>query len=213
MFSVVRPKSAGPMLEVGAGIGTFSRLLLDAGADPLVVLEPEEPMVAELTREFGGDDRVEIFAEVLPSAPALRERPAYFRYAVLQNVLEHIEEDTEALAAVVHALEPGGEVVVLVPAHPRLYGRLDREFGHHRRYTRERLQAVISDAGAELVSMRSFNLLGIPGWVAAGRTRAINISGWALRLYEAIVPVWRPIETALQPPVGLSLVARARKPW
>jgi hypothetical protein len=101
---------------------------------------------------------------------------------------------------------------VLVPAHPFLYGRLDESFGHFRRYTRPRLRALIRDAGAELRSLRSFNLLGVPGWWIAGRTERLEISEGSLRVYEALVRFWRPVEELLHPPVGLSLVARATKP-
>jgi len=212
MFSVLRPSVAGPMLEIGAGIGTFSRLLLEAGAAPLVLVEPEDACVAELRRVFADDARVDVAQELLPEAEALRSRPGTFRYALAQNVLEHIEDDVAALAAVVDALEPGGELAVLVPAHPFLYGRLDENFGHFRRYTRPRLRALIRDAGAELTSLRSFNMLGVPGWWIAGRTERLDISEGSLRAYEALVRFWRPVEELVHPPLGLSLVARAAKP-
>ena len=212
MFSVLRPSGPGPMLEIGAGIGTFSRLLLDAGASPLVLVEPEDACVAELRRSFAADPRVEVAQELLPDAGSVRSRPNYFRYALAQNVLEHIEDDVAALAAVVEALEPGGEVAVLVPAHPFLFGRLDEEFGHFRRYTRPRLRALIRDAGAELTGLRSFNALGVPGWWIAGRTQRLGIDEGSLRVYEALVRVSRPVEDLVRPPVGLCLVARARKP-
>jgi hypothetical protein len=99
-----------------------------------------------------------------------------------------------------------------VPAHPFLFGRLDRQFGHFRRYTRSGLRTLIADAGAELTSLRSFNALGVPGWLIAGRTGLLDISGGSLRAYETLVPPWRAVEERLRPPVGLSLVARARKP-
>jgi hypothetical protein len=70
----------------------------------------------------------------------------------------------------------------------------------------------VRDAGAELTSLRSFNALGVPGWWLAGRTHALDITEGPLRAYEALVRVWRPLEERLRPPVGLSLVARARKP-
>jgi len=212
MFSVLGPSRPGPMLEIGAGIGTFSRLLLDAGAAPLVIVEPEEACAAELQRLFAGDGRVELAQDFLPQADAVRSRPGAFRYALAQNVLEHIEDDAGALTAVVDALEPGGELALLVPAHPFLYGRLDERFGHFRRYTRPRLRALVREAGAELTSLRSFNLLGVPGWWIAGRTRWLDIGEGSLRTYEALVRYWRPCEELLRPPIGLSLVARARKP-
>jgi SAM-dependent methyltransferase len=212
MFSVLRPTAAGPMLEIGAGIGTFSARLLERGADPLLLVEPEEACVSELRHRFGGDRRVEIAQELLPESPALRARGASFTYALCQNVLEHIEDDAGSLAAVVAALEPGGELAVLVPAHPFLFGRLDRRFGHVRRYTRTGLRELFASAGAEVTDLRSFNLLGVPGWIVAGRTGLIDVSDRSLRVFEALARVARPVEDALRPPLGLSLVARGRKP-
>jgi SAM-dependent methyltransferase len=200
------------MLEVGAGIGTFSSLLLESGADPLLLLEPEAACCVELHRRFDADGRVRIAEEELPAAPALLERRDAFSYALCQNVLEHIEDDVGALAAVVDALESGGELAVLVPSHPFLFNRLDRGFDHFRRYTRARLRSLIAEAGAELITLRSFNLLGVPGWWLAGHTKRVDITEGSLRVYESLVRVWRPVEDAMQPPLGLSLVARARKP-
>ena len=212
MFSVLRPSAPGPMVEIGAGIGTFSAALLEAGADPLLLVEPEDACAEELRRRFGGDPRVELAQELLPDAASLRSRPGTFAYALCQNVLEHIEDDTAALRSVVAALRPGGELAVLVPAHPALYGQLDRRFGHFRRYTRPALRQLLADAGAELLALRSFNLLGVPGWWLAGRTEGHDIGERSLRAYEALVRFSRPVEDVLRPPIGLSLVARARRP-
>lgn len=211
-YSVVRPTGPGPMLEIGAGIGAFSRLLLDGGASPLLLVEPDGACADELRRALGHDERVEIVQELLPDALSLRSRPAFFRYALAQNVIEHIEDDVAAVRAILDALEPGGELAILVPAHPALFNRLDRSFGHFRRYTQSSLRALVRDAGAELSSIRSFNALGIAGWWAAGKTERVQVTAGPLAVYEQLVRVWRPIEERLRPPLGLSLVARARKP-
>ncbi len=211
MFSVLAPSRPAPAVEIGAGIGTFSRLLLDAGAAPLLLLEPDEMCSAELVRLFAGDPRVEVAREGVPGSPALEAREGSLSYALCQNVLEHIEDDLAALRSIAAALEPEGELALLVPAHPALYGRLDRRFDHHRRYTRDRVRRLLRDSGFELETLRSFNLLAVPGWWVAGRTSALDITDGSLRAYEALVRVWRPLEDRLHPPVGLSLVARARK--
>jgi len=212
MFSVIRPEHSGPMLEIGAGIGTFSERLLGAGAQPLVLVEPEHACADELRSRFADNAAVEVVEEMLPDSPTLRARPAGFVYALCQNVLEHIDDDLGALSLVVDCLEPGGEMLILVPAHPRLFGRLDVRFGHRRRYTRSTLRELVAGAGAEVVSVRAFNLLGIPGWFLACRAPGLDISPRSLRVYEAVLRWWRPVEDALRPPVGLSYVARVRKP-
>jgi SAM-dependent methyltransferase len=200
------------VLEVGAGIGTFTARLLDAGAQEILVIEPETACVAELERRFAGDPRVEVAAEFLPDAPSLAGREGTFDFALSQNVFEHVEDDRVAVAAVANALRPGGRLMILVPAHPRLYGPLDRAYGHYRRYTRDRLRSVVEDAGLEVERLYSFNALGIPGWWVKNRTGAGGIGSSPLKVYDALLAAWAPVERRLTLPVGLSLIVHARRP-
>ena len=73
------------------------------------------------------------------------------------------------------------------------------------------MRALIAGAGAELTDLRSFNMLGVPGWWIAGRTELLDISEGSIRVSEALVRAWRPVEEVLRPPLGLSLVARGRR--
>lgn len=212
MFSVLRPTMPGSALEIGAGIGTFSELLLGSGVTDLVVLEPDRECAAFLERRFSHESRMRVVDEPLPGSPTLAEFGATFPYALCQNVLEHIADDAAALAEIADALAPGGEVALLVPAHPWLFGRLDVRFGHFRRYTRAGLTRLIETAGLQIEDLRSFNLLGVPGWWLAGHTNVVGLSAGSLRVFERFVPLARAFDRAFRPPVGLSLVARARKP-
>lgn len=212
MFHQFETPPGGRVVEVGAGIGTFSERLLAAGAAELLLVEPEPASADELERRFAGDDRVRIVRELLPDAPTLRAEAGTFDLVLCQNVLEHVEDDAAAIATMAGALAPRGRLSLLVPAHPRLYGRLDSEYGHYRRYTRERVRRLVMAAGMELEATYSFNLLGVPGWWISSRRSAGRIGGGVLALYDLLVPVWRPIEAAIKPSVGLSLVAHARKP-
>jgi SAM-dependent methyltransferase len=212
MFAQIPVRPGDRVLEVGAGIGTFSERLLDSGASQLLAIEPEEACVAELHGRFDGDARVEVRAEHLPGAPSLEGRDGTFDLALSQNVLEHIVNDAEAVAAMARALRPGGRFMSLVPAHPRLYGPLDTGFGHHRRYTRERLRSITEAAGLQVERVYSFNALGILGWWARNRTGGGGVGGAPLRVYEALLAAWRPVEERVDLPVGLSLIVQARRP-
>ena len=207
MFAQYRGDVRGRVAEVGAGIGTFSQRILGAGADSLLAIEPEPAPSAALDERLGRDPRVTIVREQLPDAPTLR--PHAFDLVVCQNVLEHIEDDGAAVRAMAAALAPGGRLVLLVPAHPRLYGRLDREFGHCRRYDRRRLTGLGETAGLRILSLRSFNLLGIAGWLWKNARDSGGIDERSLAAYEGMVRFWRPIEDRLPLPLGLSLVLRA----
>lgn len=202
----------GATVEVGAGIGTFSERLLDAGAQSLLLVEPETACADVLEARFGGDPRVEVAREQLPEAPALLDREASFDFVLCQNVLEHVREDERAVEVMTAALRPGGRVSILVPAGPRLFGRLDREYGHERRYTRESLRGLVERAGLRLTDLYSFNALGIPGWWAKNRLGATSLGERSLAVYEAILPLWRPVERHVRLPWGLSLIAHAERP-
>jgi SAM-dependent methyltransferase len=213
MYEQWLPFVGGEVAEVGAGIGTFSeRLLAHPGVTRLLLVEPERACAEVLAHTFANDSRVTIARETLPDSPALRARAGHIDFLLCQNVLEHIAEEGPAVRAMAEVLRPGGRLGLLVPAHPRLYGNLDRAYGHHRRYTRERLCGVVAEARLEIEDLYSFNLLGVPGWWLNRFRRSPGISRTSLRAYEALLQLWQPIERRRRPPWGLSLIAHARKP-
>jgi 2-polyprenyl-3-methyl-5-hydroxy-6-metoxy-1,4-benzoquinol methylase len=210
MFDQYRDAVHGRVAEVGAGIGTFAERLRSAEVDELVLLEPDPACSIVLRDRYGSDARVRITQDVLPEAPSLRQ--GSFDLIVCQNVLEHIEDDAASVAAMAEALAPQGQLTILVPAHPRLYGALDDFYGHHRRYTRARLRRVAEASGLEVSDLYSFNLLGVLGWWVKNRRPGARVSPRSLAAYEALVRFWRPLEERLRPPWGLSLIVHARRP-
>ena len=52
------------------------------------------------------------------------------------NVLEHIEDDTKEINEAFQKLNPGGFLIILVPAHNNLYSEFDKAIGHFRRYNK-----------------------------------------------------------------------------
>jgi SAM-dependent methyltransferase len=212
MFDQFRPAAKGAVAEIGAGIGTFSARLLAAGVESLLLVEPDELCADVLEERFGNDPRVQLARDELPDAPVLLEQPETFDFVLCQNVLEHVHEDSRAVEAMAASLRRGGRLGVLVPAGPRLFGSLDREYGHERRYTRAGLRRLLEGAGLKVADLHSFNALGIPGWWVKSRIGATSLGERSLALYDGLVPLWRPVETRLRVPWGLSLVAQAERP-
>jgi len=212
MFDQFRGALAESAVEVGPGIGTFSARLLKAGTRELLLIEPDPAFTGMLERRFGDDARVTLVREGLPESPTLARHEGRFGMALCQNVLEHVDDDAAALRAIAAALRPGGRLALLVPAHPRLFGSLDRTYGHRRRYTRDAVAAVVEGAGLELLDLYSFNLLGVAGWWVKSRLGATELGSRSLAAYEVLLPLWRPLERRLRPRVGLSLIAHARRP-
>jgi SAM-dependent methyltransferase len=211
MFDQYARVATGHVAEVGAGIGTFTRRMVDAGADSVLAIEPDPVCQHRLKETFKDDPRVEAVAETLPGSPSLEAMEGSLDLVVSQNVLEHIADDSAAMRAMAAAVRPGGHLVALVPAHPRLFGELDRRFAHHRRYTRESLRRLVEQSGLAVTDVRAFNLLGVPGWWVQSRRRDPSLDERSLAAYEALLRVWRPVEDRVRFPWGLSVIAHARR--
>ncbi|HEV2998774.1 MAG TPA: class I SAM-dependent methyltransferase, partial [Solirubrobacteraceae bacterium] len=72
-----------------------------------------------------------------------------FDLAVSLDVIEHLEDDREALRELRRVVAPGGALLVTVPAYQWLWSHHDEINHHHRRYNRRTLLAAASDAGWE----------------------------------------------------------------
>jgi len=90
------------------------------------------------------------------------------------DVLEHIDDDAQAVAEIHRVLRPGGTLFATVPCDMRLWSSHDVALGHVRRYTRESLTAVVSGSGLHIDSMWSWNVLLRP--VVALRRRKMSDS-------------------------------------
>jgi hypothetical protein len=95
---------------------------------------------------------------------------------------------------------------MLVPALGAIY-KMDRALGHFRRYERGALADLFRAAGYKVAHIEYFNLAGVPGWWFAGRVlRREVIPAGSLKLYDALVPLFR-LERLLPWRVGQSLIA------
>jgi SAM-dependent methyltransferase len=195
-----RPWLHGRVLDVGAGIGTHTRRLTGA-ADEVVALEPVHEF-AEMLRAAVPD------AKVVEGDANDVEGP--FDAIVCFNVLEHIADDEGTLARFRGLLAPDGRALLLVPAHPSLYGPVDEAFGHERRYGKDELAAKLRRAGLETEVLRYVNPVGALGWLAQSRIRKRErLSYRGLAVYDRLVPGLRLLDR-VPLPVGLSLWAVAK---
>jgi hypothetical protein len=133
---------------------------------------------------------------------------------VCLNVLEHIDDDHQALDRMTSLLTRGGIIVVLVPAFPDLYGPIDRNLGHYRRYTRESLSAVVYEVGLRIRKMHYVNCVGLVGWWLNAKVfRREKQSEFQIRVFDRyVVPLLSRVEDWVQPPFGQSLFAVLQKP-
>jgi SAM-dependent methyltransferase len=206
-FDLFAPLVRGAVLEVGCGIGTFTRRLAhDPRVTRLVSIDISAPAVAR-ARAAVDDPAVELHtADVM-------EMSGVFDLVVCMNVLEHIEDHAGALRHMLNLLAPGGTLFLLVPAHQWLYSSFDRESGHWRRYNKRGMQRLLDHSSAgTLVHLRQFyfNSIGAVGYGVvykvlrkAPRADAGAEIGWFDRV---VVPIQRRLEGRAMP-FGISLVS------
>lgn len=206
LIDKIRPYLGQRILEVGSGIGNMANYLLDR---ELIITSDVMPEYREaLSRRFAGKPNVVVADFSLDSGNG-KDAIAGRRIdtVVCVNVLEHIADDRGAIRHMVDLLEPGGRLVILVPALQALYGTLDVYLHHHRRYSKKELRHLFEEAGLSVDSLFYFNFFGIFGWWLNARIlkRQILPPG-QLRLFNRLAPIFRAIESVAPIPVGQSLV-------
>lgn len=83
------------------------------------------------------------------------------------DVLEHIEEDTEALQEIYTALRSGGIFIATVPQHMWLWSATDEHACHVRRYEAKDMHTKLASAGFSILHSSSFVSLLLPAMYAA----------------------------------------------
>ena len=209
---LITPELGRRVVEVGCGLGNFTEKLLDR--ELVVALDIEADCVARLKERFAG--RENLYALVSdPESDSFLELARYRPDSCLSvNVLEHIENDHEALARIASILVPGGVVVVFVPAFPALYGGVDRSLGHYRRYRRRALEQLADGTGLRLKKSHYVNIAGFFAWWFNSHVlRSHAFTERKIKAFDRFVaPVSARLEAIAHPPFGQSLFAVFEKP-
>lgn len=130
------------------------------------------------------------------------------------DVLEHLPYDSPAVASLMQMLKPGGMLCVSVPALQWLFGYHDRMLGHHRRYSRRTLSALLSPY-LKVKRCRYFGctLIPIAVWYSLLRKKGYPVSGsTGMSLRARALKVFLRLEISVPLPSGTSVLALAVAP-
>ncbi len=198
--ALLRPGDA--VLDFGAGTGTLA-LRLAAAGHRVACVEPDQALRARLAASG-----LHVYAGLDAVAPQSLDAA----YAI--NVLEHIEDDAGAAAALCRRLKPGGRLLVYVPAFPCLYSSMDRKVGHVRRYRRGDLANLLSGAGLNVERIAYRDCLGFIATLLFKLARSGDgtINRPALIAYDRLAfPVSRRLDGLFGHWFGKNLAAVARR--
>jgi SAM-dependent methyltransferase len=212
----LKPFIGRHILEVGAGVGAFSQLLLETNPATMTLIEPSQKLYEILKERLSTIDKDRVahaHSSTLIQTFNGSNRPPQPDTAVYVNVLEHIRDDEAELRAVHSILPANGHLLLFVPANRWLMGSMDHQLGHFRRYTVDELTSKCRSAGFRIRFAEYFDVLGIiPWWLKYCLLKSEHMEPAAVRLYDrCVVPISRTLERVVAPPVGKSIIAVAEK--
>jgi SAM-dependent methyltransferase len=198
------------ILDIGSGFGSLVPTLKRWG--DVDALEPLEEAHVQL-REFGVR-RIFDFA-FPPQVPDQR-----YDMVTLFDVLEHIENDDLAVSIIRQdLLQPGGRLILTVPAHSWLWSRHDELNRHYRRYSSRGLEALLRRAGFQEIRSSHFMCLLFPLAIVdriSSRFRSSPGTHIAVPrqpfngLLRSVFAMESRIVSRIRLPFGLSLVMEGR---
>lgn len=202
ILSMVHDVLGDAVLEVGAGQGNLTRRLI--GCRTVTAVEPHLDLFTKLEERVGDHPDVTTIKGSLASLGANSE----YDSALMVNVLEHIEDDVEALRHMRDAVRPGGHVIVFSPAFEMLYSDFDSSIGHVRRYSKASIARNFESANLKMVENRYVNFPGFFGWLLIARWLKRNPTNQKrVDTYDRRVIPWvRKVEDRISVPLGLSVL-------
>ncbi len=206
-----RPYLHGDAVEIGAGIGNMADHVLPH-VQSLRLIEPSTQLIERLRSRFADNKVVSVahcdFDEFVRQAD-----DGAYDCIILINLLEHIDDDGAALKKARRILSRDGHIMILVPALPFLFSKLDAKHGHYRRYTKNRLRKVIEDAGFDVEYSNYFDFMGVLPWYLLNTLGGITtFNSFLMSVYDVLfVPITRALESWMSPPIGKNLIAIGRQ--
>lgn len=151
-------------------------------------------------------------------------RHGSFDLIMALDLLEHLDDDVQALREFARLLKPGGSLVLFVPAFNFLWGLQDKVSHHRRRYTAGELEQKLKSVGFSIDRLTYANmflfpliwmgrlLLRLSGNRIKGTSENDLHPGWSNGLLQAIFAAERPLLHYANLPFGVSLFCIAKNP-
>jgi SAM-dependent methyltransferase len=207
------PFIGSTVMEIGIGHGNFAALVMKHARRYVGV--DIDPKLVEQAKSANPQHRY-IVADVTAPSLAVETSGMGIDTILACNVLEHVQEDAKAVRQLLASLPKGGHLLIFVPAFEALLNGMDRLAGHHRRYTRKSLAAIIPSETGEIVRMAYVNPIGGLGWWVSGRLNPDiheldQINGQIALFDRYIFPVSRLLSPLFSRIFGQSLVCVVRR--
>jgi SAM-dependent methyltransferase len=174
----------------------------------------------EATRDRGLSGLVQCDIQQAPFVPAA------FDAILVCDVLEHVEDDHQAVSEAARLLKPGGLLIIALPALRVLWSAHDEALGHWRRYAAREVRRMVEAAGLRVAKL-SYGLFFLFPLALVARlvqrllrrlrreapqTGNVRVPGFVNRALIKLMDLENALIRRVNLPIGVSLVLVARKP-
>ena len=194
--------------EIGSGVGNFTEFLLRNDHARIDAYEPCAKM--HLNSMFYKHPRV----NCINSNFELVSKSCDDQYdsVIFINVLEHIQQDSDAIKNAYRIIRRGGKLIIFVPALQFLYSNFDRSIGHYRRYQKSELTKLAQNSSFKIISCKYFDSIGIIPWFVFMKVMRQGLSCRNTYTYDTFIVPWlKIVEKIISPPLGKNLLLTASK--
>jgi SAM-dependent methyltransferase len=216
LFKQVLPILGDRVWEIGIGYGFYTRMLL-AIEKQVLATDVDSECITQLQNSLDERSSVQYLRVDLCDRDSVCQASAFEADSVLCfNVLEHIQKDVQALQWIRESVRPNATLGLIVPAHQGLFGKMDSQAGHFRRYSCNSLRNALVEAGWKVDRIRYINALGACGWWFHNRVRkSAGLQDNHVNQQMSAMDRWLPRFALLSDPwmghlFGLSVVAWGR---
>lgn len=150
--------NAGRVIDIGCGFGILVAMGQQQGKN-VIGLDTSESMIRG-SRDYLSSQNVDPEKVQLTTVEKLIEQNETFDAVIMIDVLEHIDDPKGFLKLVEELLNPGGRLILSVPAHKEFYDTRDEMLGHFLRYEKDTLLADLSVTNLKMIDIHYWNLLG-----------------------------------------------------
>ncbi|TPV33858.1 class I SAM-dependent methyltransferase [Paucihalobacter ruber] len=215
MYQTIKPFIKGNVLEIGSGIGNISKLVLNDGYN-LMLSDIRQVYCNKLIKEFEGHQNYSgiIQMDLTDSNFEEKFKSHLRKYDTVfaLNVVEHIKNDSLALQNCHKLLKDSGHLIILVPSYQKLYNKFDEQLGHYKRYNKSTLSKLFKENKICIIHKQYFNFTGIFGWYITGSLfKKDAIPGGQMKLYNAMVPIFKVVDKIIFNRMGLSTIIIGKK--
>ena len=199
MADIIRPYIGERVLEIGAGIGNLTKKLIPKERYYLTDINSLYLGMAKNLKI----DKPYLSVEYLDinDVSEFRNDQKRFDTIICLNVIEHIDDDLQAMKNIADLIEDDGNAIILVPRGQKLFGTLDEVLEHKRRYSKFEIQSLSEKAGLKITHVIPFNRMSTLPWYINGKLLKKRTFGlFQIYMMDLLTPILRKMDDFLPIP-------------